>query len=185
MNTNTSVVAERQAPLQARFVDHPNEAVAVKRVRTGGSSRDPLHGSVLPTGFPGSRWDFGIDSKVGGYDDLPNPGHLLCAALAACLDSTIRMLADRVGIELEGMRVDVTGRVDVRGCLAVDRSIRSGFREIGCAVELAADSRVDPRRMSALVEQAERLCVTLDTLREGVPVAVSVQWGTAAPTEEG
>ncbi len=182
---NHSVVAQRQAPLQTRFADHPDEAVTVKRVRTDRSWADPLHGSVHPIGFPGSSWDFGIDSKVGGYDDLPNPGHLLCAALAACLDSTIRMLADRVGIELEGMRVDVAGTVDVRGCLAVDRSIRSGFGEISCTVELAADSCVDPRRMSALVEQAERLCVTLDTLREGVPVAISIQRreGTA-PEEE-
>ncbi|MGD2070332.1 MAG: OsmC family protein, partial [Gemmatimonadota bacterium] len=160
-----SIVATRQAPLRDRYPDHPAEAIAVKRVRSlAGPSTDPLHGRVEPIGVDGTPWDFGLDAKVGGYDDLPNPGHLLCAALAACLDSTLRMLADRLGIGLRRVQVDVVGHVDVRGCLALADDVRPGFERITCAVEMETAPTADPRRTAIMRQQAERLCVTLDTL---------------------
>lgn len=170
----TSVVAQRQAPLRVRFPEHPSEALTVKHTRTRGAGADPFHGRVEAVGFDGIGWDFGIDAKVGGYDDLPNPGHLLCCALTACLDSTIRMLADVLGIELLHLHVDVVGQVDVRGCLALEEGVRSGFERIECRVDLETDPAVDPRRKELLMARAQQLCVTLDTIRHGVPVEVSL-----------
>jgi len=179
-----SIVASRQAPLRARFKQRPTEAITVKRVRTvADDSSDPLHGRVLPVDHNGIEWDFGLDAKVGGYDDLPNPGHLLCAALGACLDSTIRMIADRLDIDLLRLQVDVVGHVDVRGCLAIEDSVRPGFEHISCTVDLEAGPAADPRRVQLLLSQAEHLCVTLDTLRHGVPVDVSQAHGNGAASE--
>lgn len=73
-------------------------------------------------------WSFGIHRAVGGYHDAPNPGDILCAALASCLDSTIRIIADRLGITLTSLEVDVTAEVDVRGTLVVNRDIPVGFQ---------------------------------------------------------
>jgi uncharacterized OsmC-like protein len=170
-----SVVATRQAPLRDRYREHSQEAITEKHVRaTVGEEGDPLHGCVESIGYEGSRHSFGIDEKIGGYGDLPNPGHLLCAALAACFDSTLRMLADRLGLDLKHCQVDVVGHVDVRGCLALSDAVRPGFTDISCTVALEMDPSVDPRRASFLVEHAEKLCVTLDTLRNGVDVRVSL-----------
>lgn len=174
MEKEESIVVARQAPLRRRYRAEPGEAITVKRVRSAGGP-SPLHGTVTPVGFEDCAWPFGIDAKVGGFDDLPNPGHLLCAALTACLDSTVRMLADALGVTLLHLRVDTSGHVDVRGCLAMTDAVRAGFERIQCAVELEIDPASDPRKAALLAQQAERLCVTLDTLREGVPVDVTFE----------
>ena len=171
----TSSVAARQAPLRELHARDPAEAITLKRVRTvQRADTDTLHGTVLAVGaYADAEWRFGTDAKVGGLDDLPNAGHILCAALAACMENIIRMIADNLGVDLDHLQVEVTGDVDVRGCMAMEPSVRPGFRWMRCEVALRPDPLADPRRVDVLRAQAERLCVTLDTLRNGVPVEVA------------
>lgn len=175
MNPRTSVVAERQRPLRARYAEDPREAITTKRVRSVHSAaRDPFHGAVEAIGgYRPTRWAFGQDAKVGGYDDLPNSGHLLCAALAACQDSVIRMIADHLGIGISHLEVEVTGQVDCRGCLNIDNQVRTGFFAMDVQVTLQTAPGTDDGLVRLLQDMAERLCVNLDTLRHGVPVSVS------------
>jgi uncharacterized OsmC-like protein len=120
--------------------------------------------------YPPTRWDFGQDAKVGGYDDLPNTGHLLCVALAACQDNVIRMIADHLGVSISHLDVQVTGQVD---CLDIDDQVRVGFSSMDVQVTLETAPGTDDRLVGLLQAMAERLCVNLDTLRHGVPVSVS------------
>ena len=167
-------VLSRQAGLRRTYAADPGQAISEKRVHTTERpTTDAVHGTVVVDRFPGVAWDYGIDRKVGGLDDLPNPGHLLCAALAACMDSTIRMLAGHLGVGIERLEVDVEGDVDVRGCMAMDNAVRPGFRRLECTVRLQPAAGADPQQVRILAAQAERLCVTLDTLRNGVPVTVT------------
>ena len=53
--------------------------------------------------------------------------------------------------------------------------VRIGFESIRCAVQLTAAPDSDPRRVRQLLELAERCCVVLDTLREGVEVEVGFE----------
>jgi uncharacterized OsmC-like protein len=175
MEHSTSVVAERQRPLRARYSQDPGEAITTKRVRSlHSAARDPFHGAVEVIGdYPPTRWAFGQDAKVGGDDDLPNTGHLLCAALAACQDNVIRMIADHLGIGIGYLEVEVTGQVDCRGCLNIDDQVRIGFAGMDVRVTLEVAAGADDGLVRLLQEMAERLCVNLDTLRRGVPVTVS------------
>lgn len=169
----SSIVATRQAPLRRAYNDDSGQAITVKRVRTVETpTTDALHGTVEAVGFP-VNWEYGIDAKVGGYDDLPNPGHILCAALAGCIDSTVRMIADHLGVPIEHLKVEVAGEVDVRGCLAMDSTVRPGFQGLRCSVQIQTPSSVDERLVRTLLRQTELLCVTLDTLRNGVPVELT------------
>ncbi len=59
----------------------------------------------------------GVHRAVGGPHDMPTPGDLLCAALASCQDSAVRMVANRLGVEILALEVRVTAQVDVRGAL--------------------------------------------------------------------
>lgn len=184
MKNPDSLVARRQDPLRPLYREDPTKALSYKQVRTlYTGATDAVHGSVAPTGFPEIAWDYGIDDKVGGFDDLPNPGHLLCAALAACMDSTVRMIADRLGARLERLEVEVSGDADVRGCLAMSHSVRPGFRQMQCRLAMQLAPGVDPQVGAMLVQQAEMLCVTLDTLRNGTPIAVDFEVANPAHAE--
>ncbi len=184
MKNSNSLVARRQDPLRPLYREDPTKALSYKEVRTlYTGATDAVHGRIFPTGFPEVAWDYGIDDTVGGFNDLPNPGHLLCAALAACMDSTVRMIADRLGVRIERLEVEVNGDADVRGCLAMSRSVRPGFRQMECRLALELDPGADPQVSAMLVRQAEKLCVTLDTLRNGTPIAVDFEVAQPARTE--
>jgi uncharacterized OsmC-like protein len=163
---------QSQASLRKRYLAEPALALSVKHVRTiHAKHTDEAHGRVGSPEFPGQPIDYGLDIKVGGLDDLPNPGHILCAALAACLESTTRMLCAHRGLVIEHLVVDVVGEVDVRGCLAMTTTVRPGFRGISASVDLRLAGAA-PEVATFVIEQTQRLCVTLDTLRNGVPVRV-------------
>ncbi|WP_334442515.1 OsmC family protein [Bradyrhizobium sp. AZCC 1610] len=114
--------------------------------------------------------DFGIHRAIGGDHDLQNPGDMLCAALAACLDSTLRMIAVRMGIALKTLAVEVRAFADVRGCLVVDRQVPVGFQRIDVDVLIEAEGNTDPAQISRLTSVAERCCVVLQTLRGDIAV---------------
>ncbi len=170
-------VGERHAALRALYERQPEAALIVKRVRT----RPPLDGEpshsttvpdnvVYPAAPYGLSWDLGLDEAVGGLHDAPNPGDMLCAALAACQDGLLRMMASSLGVDLEELEVTVTGRVDVRGTLNMDPDVRVGFDSMRMDVRLRAAPDTPARLLERLRIGGERLCVTLDTLRRGVPV---------------
>ena len=173
MIAKASLVAGRQAPLRRAYLEDPQSARTVKWAATkAGAGADAFHSVVeIGKGY-GVSQRIGIDHMVGGDHDLPNPADLLCAALAACEDSAVRMIADFLGVEILDLRVEVTGEVDVRGALAIDRSVKVGFRSMNCHVHLRVPQSTEQPRLAALRKQAEASCVNLDTLRSGVPVAV-------------
>jgi uncharacterized OsmC-like protein len=171
MTHKPSFIAERQTPLRRAYVEDPERARTVKWAATVNSAEtDALHSLVhIGKGY-GVSLRTGIDHAIGGDHDLPNPGDLLCAALAVCKDGTIRMIADLLGIPIVDLQVEVTGDVDVRGCLAIDRAVKVGFRSMSCRVDLRVPPDIDPKRIATLQKQAEQSCVNLDSLRSGVPV---------------
>lgn len=169
-------VRERQDHLRERYKDTPNNAAITDRARsTGGMDTDPFHGHVVPGSKDyGVKWPFGIHHAVGGFHDAPNPGDILCAALSACLDSTLRMIADRLGIKLIALEVTVAADVDVRGTLNVDRTVPVGFQQMRCDVDIQAADGTEPKLMQKLMAAAEHSCVVLQTLRSGVSVETRV-----------
>ncbi len=88
----------------------PAEGMITERARTiKGVVADPFHGTVVPGSQDyGIEWPFGIHRAVGGDHDGPNPRDLLCAALATRLESTIRIIANRLAITLVSLEVDLT-----------------------------------------------------------------------------
>lgn len=171
----TSIVRQRQAPLIRTYRQQPDEAMVLKRVRTvPAPQRDALHASVTVDGpYPADAWHLGIDRKVGGHQDLPNPAEMLLASLAACQESTLRMVADNLEVEIDSLEVVAHGQVDARGCLAMDDTVAVGFETIQVEVHLKVAPDTDPQRVELLKGLAERLCVTADSLRRGVGLQVA------------
>jgi uncharacterized OsmC-like protein len=170
-----SQVLDRQAPLRELYAQEPARAVTPKRAMTEDVPGDPYHGRALfDSGYGVAPFEFGVDRNIGGLHDAPNPPELLCAAIAACEHATIRSVADALSVEIDRLRVDVSGDVDVRGAMAMDREVPVGF--LGLRVKIECDAPdADPRRLEMVLRQAERLCITLQTVRNGAPVELVVQ----------
>jgi uncharacterized OsmC-like protein len=157
----------RNAPAEAWISDGAQTVSAC-----GG---DQFHGVVVPANGADAPVQFGIHRAVGGFHDNPNPGDLLCAALAACFDSTLRMIADHRGVRLEFLEVKVTAECDVRGCLLIESTVPVGFQRMHCSVRLQTKENVDQNTIRMLVAAAEQSCVVMQTLRSGVAVQMEVE----------
>ena len=158
--------------MREQYQEAPEAALVTDRAKTTGYDlSDPWHGEVEPGSEDhGERWPQGVHRAVGGFHDAPNPGDILCAALATCLDSTIRLIADRLGVALEKLEVEVTADVDVRGTLVVRRDVPVGFQSMRCHVDIEPAEGTDPKLVKKLLRGSEYSCVNLHTLRNGVPV---------------
>lgn len=166
-----SIVQKNQAALRKQYQATPGVAMVIDHACTNGDSADdPFHSSVMPMPASGVSVPIGVHRAVGGLHDAPTPGDMLCAALAACQDSTIRMVANILGIELLQLSVDVKAEVDVRGTLLINPNVPVGFQSMNCSVTLLAKPGTKPELLKLLEETAQRCCVVQETLRVPPPI---------------
>ena len=167
-------VRARQAPLRQRYLDDPETATRALRVRGGtGDLADPVHCVVSPESVPHVEFRSGAHPAVGGAGDVPCSADLLLAALAACQETTLRMVAANMGIDLEELEVSVEGDWDPRGTLAMGKEFPIGITAIRTHTRVVVRGDEGGDRAERLLRSAERYCVILSTLREGVPVETS------------
>jgi len=162
----TNSVYEAQAPLRALYKETPEMAMVTDQACTCGiDPSDPFHSLVKPMNGSGVTVPFGVHQAVGGPYDAPCPGDLLCAALAACQDSSVRMVANLMGIELIALKVEVKATADVRGAMCIQKDVPVGFQSIRCDIHLQAKEGTPPDMLEKLRIAAERCCVVGQTLR--------------------
>ncbi len=180
MHPSLVSVRERQAPLRHDYRQDAGRAWVVDRARVDAVDlHDPFHGSVRFGGRSAAQVDFGVHGALGGPHDGPVPGDLLCAALASCQESSLRMVANVFGVQLTALRIDVLAGVDVRGTLGMNPQVPVGFQWLQVDVFLRAAPGTPPQRLGQVLKAAERACVVLQTLRAGLPVGVTFDAGLA------
>ena len=159
--------------MMADYIKNPAAAwVTDMAIIEGKNLDDPLHTTVtineeLKVDFP-----VGVHRAVGGYHDFPNSGDILCAALASCFDTALRMIANRLQITLIRTRVIATANVDVRGTLMVDKDVPVAFQSMGLEIEITVSNSVPIEAAEKLIKATERSCIVFQTLLRGVPVNV-------------
>lgn len=160
-------VRELQRPIRERYQRDPSLAKFELRAHSGESDlADPLH-CTIEAGSTAIH--SGTHPAAGGVGDVACSGDLLLAALAACQETTLRMVAANMGIDLVSVNVDVAGDWDARGTLGMPGA-DIGITAIRCRTDvvIAGDERGE--RADRLLRSAEKYCVILNTLRGGVPV---------------
>jgi uncharacterized OsmC-like protein len=65
-----------------------------------------------------------------GTNQFPNPQEYLMAALNACMMVGFAALCALEGIELEELRIETEGDIDLRGFLGIDESVRPGYDQL-------------------------------------------------------
>jgi uncharacterized OsmC-like protein len=169
-------IRELQAPIKDGYRADPTHAVVSLGVRGGGADlADPLHCEVTSDVAGGWTWRSGAHPAVGGVGDVPCSGDLLLAALVACQETTLRMVAANMGLELEHLEVVAEAPWDPRGTLAMGKEFPVGIRTITCRTTVTVAGDAGGERAERLLRSAERYCVVLDTLRTGVDVDATIE----------
>lgn len=131
-------------------------------------------GTATEVAVHAGRHAFTIDepASLGGTDLGANPIDHLLAALGACNVITYQVWAAKLGIQLDGVDIDLAGDLDIRGFFGLDPAVRPGFQGIKVRVTLRGTETKE--RYAALQQTVEAHCPVLDNLTRGVPVTVSV-----------
>lgn len=167
---------DRQVPLCERYVEEPAAAIVIDSASTSSDNVDPnypLGSSVRFCDDSPVTIPVGVHRAVGGDSDQPTPGDILCGAIASCLDSTLRIFANRVGVRLKKLDIHVTGTVDVRGTLRVDRNVPVAFSRFDVVVTLKAAGFVPGKMLDKLLRAAEESCIVIQTLKQGPTITVT------------
>jgi uncharacterized OsmC-like protein len=171
-----SIVYKRQKPLIEEYKKNPEKAWIVDYARVIGTNFEkPMHTSLIMNDETKDKIDVGIHRAVGGYHDIANPGDILCGALASCFETTLRMIADRLSIQLTHTDIVAKAYADVRGTLQVDRSVTVGFQKMSLEISLTTEDTVQPYAISSLIKASEYSCVVYQTLKAAIPIEMKVE----------
>ncbi len=175
LRKSKSEVHSRHQKLKKEYTESPENAVIYDSAEVnGGNFEDPFRTVVSLNPILKTELKTGLHKAVGGDHDYPNPGDILCAALATCFESTLRMIANRLEIELTRTNIKVSAMVDVRGTLKFDTSVPVGFQFMKMEVDIEA-ADISARMHKTLINAAKGSCVVYKTLKAGVPIKVIVK----------
>jgi uncharacterized OsmC-like protein len=181
-----TLVQDAQASLRRQYKQTPALAMVTDHARTCGTDpADPFHSLVEPMDGCGVSVPVGVHRAVGGLHDAPTPGDMLCAALAACQDSAVRMVANRLGIEITALEVRVTAQVDVRGALGIAADVPVGFQSMTCDIDLKVEEGTPAKLLDVLSSAAQRCCVVQQTLHQPPPVRTRFRVLPHGPVDAG
>jgi uncharacterized OsmC-like protein len=161
---NSEQLRAMQAPLKARYREHPEDATITLRARA--RLDDAAVACKVETGQ--ALVTAGLHPATGGDGLAACSGDMLLEALAACAGVTLRAVATALDIPIQGGTVNVEGDLDFRGTLGVAKEEPVGFKEIRLRFDL--DTQAPAEQVSKLLSLTERYCVVYQTLRQPPPV---------------
>ncbi|MCA9193785.1 MAG: OsmC family protein [Planctomycetales bacterium] len=161
-----------QAPIKERFRLTPAAAqctfVSQAEVQAGSLSAN------LST--QGRRIVAGLHPLAGGDGSQACAADMLVESVAACAGVTLAAVATALGVAYKRARIEVSGSLDFRGTMGVDRSLPVGFSVID--LHFIFDSDAETERLDKLLELTERYCVVLQSLNPNL--GVNCRWSLEA-----
>ncbi|WP_135366640.1 OsmC family protein [Halosimplex halophilum] len=98
----------------------------------------------------------------------PNAVELVLGALGSCLSVGYAANAAHMGIELDNLRFEMEGDVDLRGFLGISEDVRPGYESVTCTVYVDADAPED--ELAELHERVESTSPLVDIIANEVPL---------------
>lgn len=98
------------------------------------------------------------ESVPGGSNSGPQPTEVFLASIASCFTLALAYSAGKRSLDLDDVRVDVTGVYDGPSFSAIRIDAA-----VGC----------DEGELDRLVSAAQRVCYVTNTIRGGVPIDIS------------
>jgi uncharacterized OsmC-like protein len=167
MDANT--LRAKQKPLKERYAAEPASALITLKAK--GTLDDARIACKVETGR--ALAVAGLHPATGGSGLELCSGDMLLEALVACAGVTVKAVATALDIPLASGKVSAEGDLDFRGTLGVAKAVPVGFAQIRLRFEIETDAAQD--KLDQLLKLTERYCVVYQTLRNGPPVAISMQ----------
>lgn len=112
---------------------------AVKTAWTGGTrSQTRIDGWTLGNKSFSKKMKIEVDEPVelAGNNTQPNPQEYLLAALNSCMMVGYVAAASLKGIELESVEIETAGKLDLRGFLGLDPTVKPGYDQLHYTVHI-------------------------------------------------
>jgi uncharacterized OsmC-like protein len=106
--------------------------------------------------------------QILGERTAPNAVEHLLAALGSCLTVGYAANAAAMDIELNDLRIEMEGEVDLRGFLGISEDVRAGYNDVTCTTHIDADAPKED--IEALREHVEATSPLVDNITNEVPV---------------
>lgn len=161
-----------QAPLKDRYRSEPDAALIT--LKAGGTLDAASVACKVETGR--ALATAGLHPATGGSGLELCSGDMLLEALVACAGVTLKAVATALEIPLRAGRVSAEGDLDFRGTLGVAKDAPVGFKAIRLRFDLDTDAPQD--KLDQLLKLTERYCVVYQTIKNGPPVALTLDRAT-------
>ncbi|OAI57320.1 hypothetical protein AYO49_00205 [Verrucomicrobiaceae bacterium SCGC AG-212-N21] len=112
----------------------------------GGARSDTRPTGCTVGGKPIARdFNLSIDepAEFCGTDKFANPQEYLLAALNACMIVTYVSYCSLEGIELEDLRIETEGNIDLRGLFGLDPSVSAGYDQLRYTVYIKGNGTLE------------------------------------------
>jgi uncharacterized OsmC-like protein len=106
--------------------------------------------------------------QILGDRTAPNAVELLLAALGSCLSVGYAANAAAMDIELDDLRFELEGDVDLRGFLGISEDVRPGYDDLICRTYIEANASEE--ELAALRERVETTSPLVDNITNEVSV---------------
>lgn len=112
--------------------------------------------------------------QLGGTNTGPNPVEYVLGALAACQEIVVKTHAALLGIDVNSVKVDAEGDLDLHGFLDLSDE-RPGFTSVTFNTIIDTDEQ-DSTKLDKLKELTIDRCPVLDIIQNSVPVEGTVNY---------
>lgn len=98
----------------------------------------------------------------------PNAVEMLLGALGSCLSVGYAANAAAMDIELDSLRFEMEGDVDLRGFLGISEDVRPGYESITCTTYVKTDATED--ELETLRQHVEATSPLVDGITNEIPL---------------
>lgn len=109
----------------------------------------------------------------GGTDAGPNPLAYQLSALAGCIGTVGRIVANRQRLPLRGMTIDVEGDIDTDFLLGRTKEGRAGFQVIRVKVDVDADMSREAKER--FIHEVDSRCPVSENMLNNTPMEYIVE----------
>jgi uncharacterized OsmC-like protein len=113
----------------------------------------------------------GFPTQFSGGNIGPTVCESCMASLGACMIQTIVLHASAMGIQIDGISINLEGDIDLRGFSGISDKVRPGAQQVRANVNIRS-KKATPHQIKQLYEIGKKLSPAVDTITNGTSTII-------------